>query len=406
MKHVFVETEENRKRYIKQENRLIGVTIATIYGFGVLASNLSYILRKFDHRDSVVDMKVSISDNRNINEEEKEYLNGIDVFLNDYEKYIDVPFACENLENFDILYKDCEEKGSVVTKGTWSKSKGEITYYITDDENKERRQKIINHELLHLVSSHDGYYPAVLNEGITSTICYEYDLSSDSYDKYRLITYMLCEIVSSDTVIESYLNGNYSIIEDKLYKIIPDKNLIAKLSDSFDNFDKYSNLTKSKFGLALDEDEQKEFKKNEEKLDQSTDEISKILNAFYISKTGKNVGDYETIQSMFDSDKIYEDFDLKMSIYNTELMKKNYYRFDKYDAGSLTTTYRKVDNFYAVTDYFNKRNKDKISFIDNTWGFIIDKETGNLKSDSFKKDEVKRMDWTRQPVDEKILIKK
>ena len=107
MKNYFIETEENRKKYIKQENKLIVLALVSIYGFNVLASNLNKILRRFDKRDSVDDMKTSISDNTNIKKKKKKYLNGIDVFINDYEKYIDVPFACYNLENFDILYKDC-----------------------------------------------------------------------------------------------------------------------------------------------------------------------------------------------------------------------------------------------------------------------------------------------------------
>ena len=408
MKTYFVETEENRKKYIKQENKLIVLALVSIYGFNVLASNLNNILKRFDKRDSVDDMKTSISDNTNINEEEKKYLNGIDVFINDYEKYIDVPFACYNLENFDILYKDCREKGSVVTKGSWSKSRGEIIYYITDDEDDEKRQKVINHELLHLISSHEENYPGILNEGVTSVICYEYNLNTDSYDKYRLITYMLCEIVSSNTVIESYLKSDYSLIENKLYEIIPDKNLISMLSDRFDDCEEYTSRTKEMLGIELDEDEQEEFTKYEKKLNKSLEEISKILCAFYMTKTGKFIGDSNSVNDIFDGKSGYEDFDLKMSIFNTELTKKTYYYTDKYDqsTGKIISTKRKIDNFCFTTDYFNKRNKDKIYFSDDIWGFSIDPKDGVLKSDSFKKSEENRMNWTRKPIDEKFLIKK
>ncbi len=387
MKHIFVETEENRKRYIKQEHRFIGVAIATIYGFYVLSTNIGYILRKLDTRDSVADMKTSISSNSNINEEEKEYLNGIDVFLNDYEKYIDIPFACEKLENFDILYKDCEDKGSVITKGIWSKSKGKITYYITDDESEELRKKTINHELLHLISSHDGYYPGILNEGITSVICYEYDLSTDyCYDKYRLITYMLCEIVSSDTVIESYLKSDFSLIEKKLYEIIPDKSLTRKLVDSFENCTKYNNCIMNVLGIELGEKEQQEFKENEEKLCKSIDEISNILCKYYITKTGKLIGDSKVVNAIYNLHEGYDEYDLKMSIYNSELNKNNLYSSDKFDGntGKLTSTKEKEDRFDATTDYFNKRNKDKVHFFseyyNEKWGFKFNPENGILES--------------------------
>lgn len=378
MKKYFVETEENRKRYIKQENKLIGLAIVSIYGFNLLASNLSYILRRFDKRDSVDDMKTSISDNTNINEEEKKYLNGIDVFINDYEKYIDVPFACDKLENFHIIYKECDNNGSYVTKGTWSKSKEEIIYYITKDESKETKQRTINHELLHLISSHDGNYPGILNEGVTSVICYEYNFDTDCYDKYRLITYMLCEVVSSDVVIKSYLMSDYSIIENKLYEIIPDKNLIAKLSDSFDNCGKYVDSTKKMLGIELNEDEQKKFNKYKEKLNKSLDDISKILSRFYMIKTGKLIGDSKIVQSMYDYGcyDAYNDYDLKMSIYSSELIKDDIYCSDKSynNEGKLTFKYGKNNKFDAITDYFNKRNKNKVGYYDNeNWGFAIHK---------------------------------
>lgn len=386
MKHIFVETEENRKRYIKQEHRFIGVAIATIYGFYVLSTNIGYILRKLDTRDSVADMKTSISSNSNITEEEKKCLNGIDVFLNDYEKYIDVPFACEKLENFDIIYKKSEEKGSIITKGTWSKSKGEITYYITDNESEETRKRTINHELLHLISSHDGYYPGILNEGVTSVICYEYYLNTDCYDKYRLITYMLCEIVSSDTVIESYLKSDYSLIEKKLYEIIPDKSLIEKLGDSFNSCTKYTDSIKNMLGIELDEKEQHEFKEYEEKLYKSIDEISNILCKYYITKTGKLIGDSKVVNAIYNLHEGYDEYDLKMSIYNSELNKNNLYSSDKFDGntGKLTSTKEKEDRFDATTDYFNKRNKDKVHFFseyyNEKWGFKFNPENGILES--------------------------
>ena len=389
MKHIFVETEENRKRYIKQEHRFIGVAIATIYGFYVLSTNIGYILRKLDTRDSVADMKTSISSNSNINEEEKEYLNGIDVFLNDYEKYIDIPFACEKLENFDILYKDCEDKGSVITKGIWSKSKGKITYYITDDESEELRKKTINHELLHLISSHDGYYPGILNEGITSVICYEYDLSTDyCYDKYRLITYMLCEIVSSETVVESYLKGDFSIIEKKLYEIIPDNKIIENFKENLNTYYEYNNLTNECLGKELDEYKDAIYKGYSDARDESLNKIANILCGYYTKKEDKLVGDSKTVEEMFKSGDTNNDYDLKMSIYNTELKKDNYSRF--YNFNKKIAIYSITNTFEEKTAYFNKRNEKEVSFYeDGEWAFVIDKDTNSLvsKIDEYNKEE-------------------
>ena len=161
-------------------------------------------------------------------------------------------------------------------------------------------------------------------------------------------------------------------------------------------------------GIELDEDEQEEFTKYEKKLNKSLEEISKILCAFYMTKTGKFIGDSNSVNDIFDGKRGYEDFDLKMSIFNTELTKKTYYYTDKYDqsTGKIISTKRKIDNFCFTTDYFNKRNKDKIYFSDDIWGFSIDPKDGVLKSDSFKKSEENRMNWTRKPIDEKFLIKK
>lgn len=382
-KNNYVITEENKKQYVKRQHMFLGVTVATFYGFNVLASNIGYILKKFDKRDSIKDMKISISNNNNINKEEKEYLNGIDVFLNDYEQYIDIPLVCDRLEKFDIIYKNSSQESSVITTGKWSRDNDKIIYYITDFDSEERRKKVINHELLHLVSFHDNYYPSVLTEGVTSTICCEYNLNEDSYSKYRLITYMLCEIVSSDIVIESYLKGDFSIIEKKLYEIIPDNKLIENLKLCLDNSYEYNHIVSKYIGLSFDNTELSIFNKCRDMRSKSLNSVSEILCDYYTAKTKKMVGDSHIVDSMYHLKDGYSDFDIKMSIYNTELRKNDLFTISEWDnkIGKYLVRYEYYNKFNAVTSYFNKRNESNIYFCDDEkWGFSVDLQDKVLKS--------------------------
>ena len=341
-------------------------------------------------KSTVKTMNTAISNNDNIDDKEKKYLEDIKSFLSDYEKYIDEKIAFERLEKFDIIYKENKENGPIITKGSYSGKDDEIIYYITDNDNEEKRKRVISHELLHLVSTHDNYYPKVLNEGITSVICYEYNLNEDSYFKNRLIAYMLCEIVSSETVVESYLKGDFSIIEKKLYEIIPDKKIIEKLEENLNAYYEYNNLTNEYLGKELDEYKDAIYKGYSDARDESLNKIANILCGYYTKKEDKLVGDSKTVEEMFKSGDTNNDYDLKMSIYNTELRKDNYSRF--YNFNKKIAIYSITNTFEEKTAYFNKRNEKEVSFYeDGEWAFVIDKDTNTLvnKPDEYYKEDKK-----------------
>ena len=385
-----VKTEEQRKNLEKRNNLLAGITITAVYGIFVLGPGFNFIknkLEEFNSKNRINRIYSSVSNNDNINNEEKNYLNNIKTFLTDYEKYVDVKVACERLENLDIIYKESKEDGPIITKGAWSGNNDKITYYITSNDSKKERKSVINHELLHLISTHDTYFPQVLTEGITSTICYEYNFSEDSYFNNRLITYMLCEVISSDVVIESYLKGDYSIIEKKLYEIIPDNKTIEKFRENLANYYEYDHLVSRYLEKDLDEYDETIYKGYSEIRDESLYEIADTLCGYYTKKTDKLVGDSKVVEEMFKLNNMNGDYDLKMSIYNAELRKDNYSRFYNYD--KKIAIYSITNSFDATTAYFNKRNKKDVSFYEDCeWAFVIDKDTNSLvsKQDEYNKE--------------------
>ena len=295
-----------------------------------------------ESKTSAKTVSTAISNNDNIDEKEIKYLDNIKSFFNDYEKYIDVKLAFERLEKFDIIYKESKENSPIITGGSWSSKDNNITYYITAKDNEEERKNVISHELLHLVSTHDSYYPKVLSEGITSVISKEYGFGDDSYNKYRLITYMLCEVVSSDTVIESYLKGDFSIIEKKLNEIDPSKELCNKLKENLDNYYDYDSMVISYYGRDLDELEDCMYLSHVSMRDECIENIADTLYGYYVKKNG-NV-------------------DEKMDIYNAELRKDYVTKTEDYR--NKKTKYIPTDEFKVTTSYFNKRNKEDIKSTD------------------------------------------
>ena len=93
---------------------------------------------------------------------------------------------------------------------------------------------------------------------------------------------------------------------------------------------------------------------------------------------------------MFKSGDTNNDYDLKMSIYNTELRKDNYSRF--YNFNKEIAIYSITNTFEEKTAYFNKRNEKEVSFYeDGEWAFVIDKDTNTLvnKPDEYYKEDKK-----------------
>lgn len=390
-KHI-VKTEEQRKNLEKRNNLLTGITITAVYGIFVLGPGFNFIknkLEEFNSKNRINRIYSSASNNDNINDEEKDYLNDLKTFLTDYEKYVDVSTACDRLKNLDIVYVESKEDGPIVTKGAWSVQNDKITYFINDRDSKNEKRSVISHELVHLISTHDTYYPKLLSEGITSTICYEYNLNEDSYLKNRLITYMLCETISSDAVIESYLKGDYSIIEKKLYEIIPDNKIIENLRENFATYDQYNHLTNEYLGKELDDCSETMYKGYRDIRDEALNKIADILIAYYTEKTDKLVGDSKVVENKFNSNN-NDDYDLKMSIYNIELRKDMTSRF--YNYRKKIAIYNITNTFEERTSYFNKRNEKEVSFYeDGEWAFVIDKDTNTLvnKPDEYYKEDKK-----------------
>ena len=62
-----------------------------------------------------------------------------------------------------------------------------------------------------MLSTSDKYYSNFLSEGVTSLICSEYDLTPDAYFRQAVVARMLCEIIGSDIVMESFLQSDFKL---------------------------------------------------------------------------------------------------------------------------------------------------------------------------------------------------
>ncbi len=371
------------KKFRYLENCFLVATSVTIYGIQQLLCNPLLSFNNKESKTNVKDMYTSISNNDNLDNTEKKALDNINLFINDYKDYIDIERACEKLEKFDIEYKKSNQNNTIFVAGEWDGSTNTIITYNFEKNEILNQNNTINHELLHLISQHKEYYPLVLTEGVTSTICYEYGLDSDAYSYERIITYMFCETVSSDKVIESYLKGDFSIIEDELYKIIPDKNLIKGLKLYMDKFYILKENLNQLLGVDLNEAEANKFDLCHSYQQDILDNISNILCKYYVTKTNNKVCDENKLKSIYNSDNFINDYSIKMSIYNIELKKEKLVIKEKYDYENDTNLKCYITNntFSATTNYFNKRNEKDVCLSDNNnWSFSIDSNDGVLKS--------------------------
>ena len=137
------------------------------------------------------------------------------------------------IEDFDILYSSDSSGG---TAATWNNDKKVITIY--GDTDILEKSSSANHEFIHMLSTSDKYYSNFLSEGVTSLICSEYDLTPDAYFRQAVVARMLCEIIGSDIVMESFLQSDFKLIEDELLKIDNDKEKIEELTNYFEEFEK------------------------------------------------------------------------------------------------------------------------------------------------------------------------
>lgn len=376
-----ITTSKSSKNRIKYLSFLIS---SFIFIGGISSAINSFRRNKEDVQVSKEDIKylyTAINSNPNLNDEEKESLSNLYEFIEDYYYLIDFDFACFKLNTFDIKYEEIEDV-SIPATGTWNHSTNDMTLYLTDDEDIDFSDNpIVDHELLHLISVDNSYFPRALEEGIDSLVISEYDSFNDAYHKQRVITMMLCEIVDPDIIIESYLKKDFSIIEKELLKIDSDSNLLAILEESLDSYqDIFLDINKY-YGKDLDDEEVEEAKTYFEDEHTVVEKINDILCHYYTLKTEKEVGNPRNLH-MYYPDNYLQLFEDEESIIN---IKKTYSAlFSLYSSSLLEKTYMEdLNRFNYIslpefkTAYFNKDyDQNSVTFGDY---IVIEKDKNQIK---------------------------
>lgn len=322
----------------------------------------------------------SINGNPNLDEEEKKILNGLDEFFDDYYSYIDYDTACMQLSKFDIKYYPSEDK-YCFTAGDWNAYSHIMNLYTQDGKKTSiENDPIAAHEVIHLISVDSSYFPDALEEGVDSLIISEYLNYFDAYAKQRIITSMLCEIVSPDIVIESYLRKDYSLIEQELFNINPDRVQAYTLKTLLDEYQKVYRPLSDFYNTPLSESEQAKAEIYFAREHSITISVNQILCNYYELKTGKNVADEFKIDdyreecsvSLYKSGEIIDNCDNSYNVLFSMLsimLTTNTY--------SPHTHYTYVNTNIFRTNYFNKDTNPNEVLIENR--LLIDSKSNKTK---------------------------
>lgn len=231
---------------------LTGATIL-LSGIGLIASNINKknnpfnnntLIYGFDNSDNLnaqkkADVLLSaVYRNKNINDEvRKVFLDFVPFFYdNECQNY---ELTYNNLKNFNLVYSN--KNGDVVAQYCNN------TITIFDSTNKIA----LKHEIFHLIADTGNNLNIGVNEGMAQLLTQEYfDYQGEEYEKTELITKILIEITSSDTLINTFLNGNKDILINKLKNIYGDEENAMKLLNLMDEIT-YLEQQNSKDNLDL-----------------------------------------------------------------------------------------------------------------------------------------------------------
>lgn len=186
----------------------------------------------------------SIFNNKNLTEQQKLETFNLLPLLADND-YINKESFYNTLQNLEIEYIERPDFLKDTVTGTYFFPLHNISIYVAeeDDENDE----ILNHEKIHSLYTNIKNFtmPHFLCEGMTELLKNEY-FSDHPFTELRSYLYettlvkLICELVGSDTVLESYTTGNVNIIYDKLDSIYgspgDSEAIISKIDEILDKY--------------------------------------------------------------------------------------------------------------------------------------------------------------------------
>lgn len=318
----------------------------------------------------------AVKNNPNLSENEKEIINNIDELFDDYYQYIDYDTACNQLSRFCVEYKEYGNN-FINTAGQWNYHFHVMDLYTNDCKAVSLEDNpIATHELIHLISVDGSYFPDTLEEGIDSLIISEYYNFFDAYSKQRIITSMLCEIISPEIIMKSYLRKDYSLIEKELLKINPDRVQAYTLKSLLNQYQELYEKITSLYNIDLSEHEKNKADIYFEDEKVIVNSINKILCDYYSKKTNKLVSNSYYVNSYFFNNPILINFSdnrysVIFSIYSTMLITS------PYTLSEYGETYDYYKEYDVKTGYFNKDIDSREVIIGDT--LIVDTEKNKAK---------------------------
>ena len=143
--------------------------------------------------------------------------------------------------DYGSLYDDFASFGIIDTDLTLGCIGGQkfnefIIIYDSSNWDELSYKRILEHELVHRTGHLDN---ALLNEGMTSLIVYEYmeDFkTTDGYYDQLLVTKILCELITPDKMLEAYSREDMNIIKNELLKLNPSTEDYQELMELLDQY--------------------------------------------------------------------------------------------------------------------------------------------------------------------------
>lgn len=214
-----------------------------------IEKNLNIILNDEDFDEYF--LLNAIIENKYLTEDEKQLISTEIINIIEDDPYINKENAYHSLLNVNItnmekpFYIKNNVVGRYVYKDILDCYKNEI--YIYDNTYVD----VLEHELIHclLISDENRYCPRFLKEGLTEQLTNEYfsqdyDMELFCYPYEVLAIKILNELVTANTVLETYTTGNMNLIYNKLLELDPSIDAKAFMKDIDQILEKNANNIK------------------------------------------------------------------------------------------------------------------------------------------------------------------
>lgn len=238
---------KNYNKLVKKIIKVQGVFLAVIIFNNAVFETLKYIdlnkgfiqninsiveMHQIDENDAKFVMSY-IKNNDKIAESDKQFFLKQEHFFKENEQYFDMASIKKNLMNLEIIFdKDNYKKyvSSDKIRGFYNNNDDKIVILCSDGnyDNDFFSQQVLFHEMMHAISNSgylsDGSLGLCLTEGLTELITEEYlDTYSNTYNKNQTYARIMCELIGTDVVRESFLKGNLDMLIDALCELYGNK---------------------------------------------------------------------------------------------------------------------------------------------------------------------------------------